>query len=81
MVPYTCPAKYISGGQQEEGHGVINHVQGEHHQSYESPEWATCQKSKIMLRSERCAIVFPMTNLTYYTYNLMCNCTERDFRK
>ena len=33
MVPYTCPAKYISGGQQEEGHGVVHHVQGEHQQS------------------------------------------------
>ena len=23
-----------TGGQQEEGHGVVHHVQGEHHQSY-----------------------------------------------
>ena len=34
MFPYTCPAKYISGGQQEKGHGVVHHVQGEQHQSY-----------------------------------------------
>ena len=34
MVPPTCPAKKISGGQREEGHGVVHHVQWEHHQSY-----------------------------------------------
>ena len=34
MVPSTCPAKQISGGQREEGHGVVHHVQGEHHQTY-----------------------------------------------
>ena len=33
MVPSTCPAKQISGGQREEGHGVVHHVQGEHHQT------------------------------------------------
>ena len=33
MVPSTCPAKQISGGR-EEGHGVVHHVQGEHHQTY-----------------------------------------------
>ena len=27
MVPHTFPAKIISGGQQEEGHGVVHHVQ------------------------------------------------------
>ena len=34
MVPPTCPAKIISGGQQEEGHGVVYHVQLEHYQSF-----------------------------------------------
>ena len=34
MVPSTGPAKQISGGQQDEGHGVVHHVQGEHHQTY-----------------------------------------------
>ena len=34
MIPSTCPAKQISGGQREEGHGVVHHVQGEHHQTY-----------------------------------------------
>ena len=34
MVPSTSPAKQISVGQQEEGHGVVHHVQGEHHQTY-----------------------------------------------
>ena len=26
MVPSTCPTKRISGGQGEEGHGVVHHV-------------------------------------------------------
>ena len=26
--------KEIPGGQREEGHGVVHHVQGEHHQTY-----------------------------------------------
>ena len=26
--------KKISGGQREEGHGVVHHVQGEHYQPY-----------------------------------------------
>ena len=30
--PYMS-GKKISGGQREEGHGVVHHVQGEHHQS------------------------------------------------
>ena len=30
----TSPAKQISGGQQEEGHGVVHHVQGEHRQTF-----------------------------------------------
>ena len=34
MVPYTSPSKQISGGQREEGHWVVQHVQGEHHQTY-----------------------------------------------
>ena len=34
MVPSTCPAKQISGEQQEEGHRVVHQVQEEHHQTY-----------------------------------------------
>ena len=34
MVPATCPVKKISGGQQEEEHGLVHRVQGERHQSY-----------------------------------------------
>ena len=34
MVPSTCPAKIISGGQREEGLWVVHHIQGEHHQPY-----------------------------------------------
>ena len=34
MVTSTSPAKQISGGQQEEGHGEVHHVQGGHHQTY-----------------------------------------------
>ena len=33
MVPSTCPAKQISGEQQEEGHGVVHQVQEDHHQT------------------------------------------------
>ena len=33
MVPLYLSVKN-EGGQQEEGHGVVYHVQGEHHQSY-----------------------------------------------
>ena len=33
MTPSTCSAQK-TGGQQEEGHGVVHHVQGEHHQTY-----------------------------------------------
>ena len=32
MVYSICPAKKISSGQQEEGHAVVHHVQGELHQ-------------------------------------------------
>ena len=28
------PAKQISGGQQEEGHGLVHHIQREIHQTY-----------------------------------------------
>ena len=34
MIPSTCPAKQISGGQREEGHGVVHHVQGEQLKTY-----------------------------------------------
>ena len=34
MVHPTCPSqKKISGGQREEGHGVVHHFQQEHHQN------------------------------------------------
>ena len=32
MSPLLVQQK-VSGGQQEEGHGVVHHVKGEHHQS------------------------------------------------
>ena len=32
--PQLGQLKQISGGQQEEGNGVVHHVQGEHHQTY-----------------------------------------------
>ena len=34
MVPSTCPPKKIPAGQQAEGHGVVHHGQGEHHETY-----------------------------------------------
>ena len=33
MVPSSCPAKKIVGGQQEEGHLVVHHVQEEYHET------------------------------------------------
>ena len=33
MVPPTCLTKNISGGQQEKGHGVVQHVQSKYHLS------------------------------------------------
>ena len=34
MVPPYLSSKKNSGGQREEGHGVVHHVQWEHYQSY-----------------------------------------------
>ena len=55
MVPSTCPAKQISGGQQEEGHGVVHHVQGEHHQSYWLHQYqnASIQDRQIQCRKDQ----------------------------
>ena len=50
MVPSTCPAKQISGGQQEEGYVVVHHVQGEHHQSYQN---ASIQNTLLLSQSLR----------------------------
>ena len=33
MVTYISPAKQLSGGQRKEGHGVVHHALGEHHQT------------------------------------------------
>ena len=34
MVPCTCPAKENPAGQQEEGHRLVQHIQGEHQQTF-----------------------------------------------
>ena len=52
MFPPTCPARKISGGQQEEGHGVAHHVQWEHHQSYFLHH---SQNASIMGRQIQCS--------------------------
>ena len=55
MVPPTCPAKKISGGQQQEGHGVVHHVQSEHHQSYllQHYQIASIQGRQILCRKDQ----------------------------
>ena len=55
MVLSTCPAKKISGGQQEEGHVVDHHVQGEHHQTYllHNYQNASIQDKQIQCRMYR----------------------------
>ena len=47
MVYPTCPSKKISGGQQEEGHGVVHHLQQEHYQSMK--EWFNKKGRKIRM--------------------------------
>ena len=47
MVPPTCPSKKKSGGQQEEGHGVVHHLQQEHYQSMK--EWFNKKGQKIRM--------------------------------
>ena len=53
MVPPTCLAKKILGGQQEEGHGVVHHVRGEHHQSYLLHHY---QNASIKVRQNQCTM-------------------------
>ena len=55
MVPSTCPAKQISGGQQEEGLGVVHQVQEEHHQTYLLHHYqnATIQDRQIQCRKDQ----------------------------
>ena len=54
MVASACPPKN-SGGQQEEGHRVVHHVQWEHHQSYllNHNQNASIQYRQIQLRMDK----------------------------
>ena len=58
MVLSTSPAKQISVGQQEEGHGVVHHVQGEHHQTYLLHHYqnASIQGTQIQCRMDQLII-------------------------
>ena len=55
MVPSTCQTNEITGGQQEEGHGVVHHVQWEHHQSYLLHHYqnASIQDRQIQCRKDQ----------------------------
>ena len=60
MVPSTCPAKQISGGQQEEGFGVVHQVQEEHHQTYLLHHYqnATIQDRQIQCRKDQTQVSY-----------------------
>ena len=45
--------KQISGGQREEGHGVVYHVQGEHHQTYLLHHY---QNARLQYRQIKCRV-------------------------
>ena len=47
MVPPTFLSKK-SGGQQEEGHGVVHHLQQEHHQSMKEGSHKKVQKIRMV---------------------------------
>ena len=50
MVPPTCPLKN-PGGQREEGHGLVNHVQREHNHFYLLRHY---QNASIQVRQIQC---------------------------
>ena len=52
MVPSTCPAKKIVGGQQEEGHLVVHPVQGEYHETSMLQDASRMQDRQIQCRTD-----------------------------
>ena len=48
MVPPNCLSKIFSGGQREEGHGVVHHLQQEHHQSMKEGFHKKVQKIRMV---------------------------------
>jgi len=46
--PYLPVEKKILGGQQEEGHGVVHHLQREHHQIMKERSHKKVQKVKMV---------------------------------
>ena len=48
MVYPNCLSKKNSGGQQEEGHGVVHHLQQEHHQSMKEGSHKKVQKIRMV---------------------------------
>ena len=48
MVPPTCPSKKNWGGQRGEGHGVVHHLQQEHHQSMKEGSHKKVQKIRMV---------------------------------
>ena len=60
MAPFTCPTKWISDGQWEEGHGVVHHVQWKHHQSYLLHHYqnASIQVRQILCRKDQMLVSY-----------------------
>merc|ERR1719317_1767610 len=48
MVPPSCPSKKNLGGQRGEGHGVVHHLQQEHHQSMKEGSHKKVQKIRMV---------------------------------
>ena len=46
-LPYLSVTKKISGGQREEVHGVVHHLQQEHHQSMKEGSHTKTQRVKL----------------------------------
>ena len=46
--PYLSVTKKISGGQREEGHRVVHHLQQEHHQSMKEGSHNKVQKARMV---------------------------------
>ena len=51
MVNPTCPSKKNSGGQREEGHGVVHHLQKEHHQRMKEGSHKKVQRIRMVQNS------------------------------
>ena len=72
MVPFTCQANKISGGQGEEGHAVVHHVQQEHHQTYLFHHYqnASIQGRHIQCRKDQMHVSYVGKNMVEHSTSL-----------